>query len=586
MNRIKRLPPAVTNKIAAGEVIERPASVVKELIENAIDAGSAQIDIYLAEGGKKRIQVIDYGCGMTKDDAVMSLERFSTSKIGSFEDMDNLVTFGFRGEALASIAAVSIMEMKTKTEHEKAGVVVKSEGGTVKDVRELPWNTGTSIVVNNLYFNTPARRKFQKNALSETRQIYRVFRYFALAYPDLCFSLHNDDRCIWNLKQADLKQRINDLFDPSVGKNLLEINREDDACSVKGFIGVPEWTRSTRNDQYLFLNKRHIKNKAVEHGVYHGYGTTLSHGAGHPFYILMMQLSPHLFDINIHPAKLEARFQDERGIHRFISHAVREALGVPEILNARTPVSILQKPANQEKEIKVDKSSFGNDSHVDSPVLIDFPHKERDKKEPVLNDTQQRMAENAHPAFEHEKIWQVHNCYIFSQVKSGLIIIDQHVAHERILYEKAQRRLKGAEKSSQQLLFPQLLKLDREEFVLANELLSEINDLGFDIKLHDEDTIIINAVPLEIKRGRELSVLKNMLEEYRKDEYKDHSVHDKLAASFACRSAIMKGDKLSADEMFRLIDDLFATEFPYYCPHGRPTIIDLSLNELNAKFYR
>lgn len=582
MNSIKRLPDKVSNKIAAGEVIERPASVVKELVENSIDADSKTIDIRINEGGKELIQVIDDGFGMTMQDAEIALKRFSTSKIFSFEDLEHLATFGFRGEALSSIASVSLLELKTKTKSEEEGTYLRSEGGENCNIKKIPWNRGTSISIKNIFFNTPVRRKFQKNALSEARRIYRMFRYFALAYPELSFQLSHDNRRIWKLAPAGLLERMGDLFDSGINQHLLELSHSDEHFSVSGFISVPEWTRSTRNDQYLFLNKRYIKNKIIEHAVVQGYGQSLSHSGGFPFYVIMLETSPDRFDINIHPTKLEAKFQDERGLHHFISTAVKKALGVPKfeparidnggsVFRSKSPVQEIHPVNSEVIQFKYEKPENGSvpelkQNQITSPDESDKP-----------------MGKNQ---IDPEKIWQVHKCYIFSQVKNGLIIIDQHTAHERILYEKALRMLNKGEKPSQQLLFPQTITLDKEDIIILSEILPHLEKLGFDIRIFGIDTAVIEAVPLEIRIGREIEILKNILEEYRKDEYKDLDVHDRLARSFACRSAIMKGDKLSKGEMFNLIDDLFATEFPYYCPHGRPTIIDMSLNDLNSKFLR
>ncbi|MFC1555557.1 DNA mismatch repair endonuclease MutL [candidate division KSB1 bacterium] len=590
MGIIKKLPPNVTNKIAAGEVVERPAAVVKELIENSIDAGSTNVEVFLIEGGKERIQIVDNGKGFARDDLEVSLERFSTSKIEMFEDLENLMTFGFRGEALASIASISLLDIKSRAQDEQEGTYLRAEGGEIIEIKSAPWTTGTSITVNNLFFNTPARRKFQKNALSESRQIYRVFRYFALAYPELGFSLHNDGRCIWRLQNADLRTRISEIFDPKIVEKLSEISFQDSLYNVSGFISVPEWTRSTRIDQYLFVNNRYIKNRTVEHGVYHGYGTALAHGAGHPFFVLKLELEPNLFDINVHPTKLEARFRDDRGMHRFISKAVQNGLGIPEWSHgqqqtaSRIPVTGKTGFSNN---IQVARNEE-NPEHGNGIAQTSFqlPLIESGSNNPEIITA--HGDENVHlrPSLEHEKVWQVHNCYIFSQVKSGLIILDQHVAHERILYEKARRRLQGGEKPSQQLLFPETIHLTRDELVIINELLNELKQLGFEISITGNDAAAVKAVPLEIRQGREIKALKDIIEEYQKDEYKDLSIHERLAASFACRSAIMKGDKLTVDEMYRLIDDLFATEMPYYCPHGRPTVIDLSLIDINSKFKR
>jgi len=595
MNRIQRLPESVTNKIAAGEVIERPASVLKELLENAIDAGSTRIDVRIYDGGKEKLQVIDNGTGMSREDAILSIERFSTSKIRQFEDLEKLTSFGFRGEALASIAAVSIIEMSTRTVDDEAGTCLRAEGGKIISVNAVPWNQGTAITVSNLFFNTPARKKFQKNALSETRQLYRIFRYYSLAYPALMFRLYSDDKVIWNLQPSGLLARIADLFDPETLHHLIPVSAADDQFSVTGYISVPEWTRSTRNDQYLFLNKRFIKNRTVEHSIYLGYGTTLNQVAGHPFFVLLLEASPERFDINIHPTKLEVRFQDERGLHHFISQAVRSALGGPRI----------EKPERDTKAVQLVESvpQFGviqNIQQTPEHVQSAIEPSQKENSEKILYRGEPRVRPNGQPehsfgprsevpakhSFDPDKVWQVHNCFIFSQVKSGLIVIDQHTAHERILYEKTLRMLNCGEKPSQQLLFPQTVELNRDESLVLAEIQPHLEKLGFDVRLMGKDIAIIEAVPVDVKIGREGETLKNIIDEYQNDEYKDLDIHDRLARSFACRSAIMRGDKLTPEEMYKLIDDLFATQFPYYCPHGRPTIIDMSLKELNSRFYR
>lgn len=584
---IKQLPPTVTNKIAAGEVIERPASIVKELLENALDAGGQNIELHITEGGREKILLIDDGCGMGPEDATVAFQRFSTSKITTFEDLDELSTFGFRGEALASIAAVSIVELKTKPLDRDEGTFVRIEGGTIRQTKEISWNRGTSITIGNIFFNTPARRKFLKNVLSETRQIYKVFRYYTLANPGLHFKLYNNGRTIWNVQTSDLSHRITDLFDANIRQNLIEIKGRNSQYSLSGYISVPEWTRSTRNDQYLFLNKRFIKNRSAEHAVYQGYGETLSQSRGHPFFVLMLTAPPDRFDINIHPTKLEARFQDERELHRLIANSVKEALGFPAKRAALPFSETFQSPVSDTTQRSM-SFTHGESSDVTRESrgtdVKEVETAQRQIRKDVLYDVDEKDKKAIQ--IDREKIWQVHQCFIFSQVKNGLMIIDQHTAHERILYEKALRMLNEGEKPSQQLLFPQTIQLSKDEIVILSELIPHLMKLGFDIRVFGGDAAVIEAVPLNIKIGREQDCLQNILNEYQNDEYKDLDIHDRLARSFACRSAIMKGDRLTPEEMYRLIDDLFATDFPYYCPHGRPTVVDLGLKELNARFFR
>ncbi len=594
MNQIKRLPPTVTNKIAAGEVIDRPASVVKELVENALDAGGRHIEIHIIKGGKEKILIIDDGFGIGIEDAAIAFERFSTSKIDSFEDLEHLSTFGFRGEALASIAAVSIIELKTKTADVDEGTFMRIEGGIVVNSKEISWNKGTSIAVNNIFYNTPARRKFQKNALSETRQTYRVFRSYALANPDVAFKLNNNDKLVWNLQQSELSTRISDLFDANIQQYLVEVDGHSDLFSLHGYISIPELTRSTRNDQYLFLNQRYIKNRSIEHAVYQGYGETLSHSHGHPIYVLMLTVPPDRFDVNIHPTKFEARFQDEREIHRLVANSVKNTLGftgtgvMKPLTTTYHNASISGSGPMPQNKADMQESAaipFINNLFMSTKVSAKEPLEFT--QSPQINIVASKVGDDSKEIhIDPEKVWQVHQCFIFSQVKNGLVIIDQHTAHERILYEKALRMLNEGEKPSQQLLFPQTVQFNKDEMIVLTELISLLEKLGFDIRLFGSDTAVIESVPLNIKMGREVESLQKILDEYQKDEYKDMDIHERVAQSFACRSAIMKGDKLTPEEMYKLIDDLFATQFPYYCPHGRPTIVDLSLKELNSRFFR
>jgi len=588
MYEINQLEVEVANKIAAGEVVERPASVIKELVENSIDAGAVKIEIKIENGGKDKIQVIDNGTGIKKSEISKSIERFSTSKLNTYEDLEKLMTYGFRGEALASIASISIMEIKTKFINDKEGTLLKSEGSDIKSVKRLPWNKGTCITISNLFYNTPARKKFQKNTLSEVRQIYKVFKYFALANPEINFVLKKEGKTIWDLKPSKLNDRINILFSENLSDNLIEISYEENDRKIHGFISTPEWKRSNRSDQYLFLNKRYIKNRIADHGIYQGYGTTLSHGSGHPFYVLMLDMPPEKFDINIHPTKIEAKFQDEKAIHHSFSAATKSALGTAGTDFIRSNTYSSSAEIFENKNYNPNQPVQSNLLFPKSDNTIEFSSYKQENESQIDSEMNTELNEGIvkKNSIEKEKVWQVHQCFIFAQVKSGLILIDQHTAHERVLYEKTLKMMHKNEKSSQQLLFPQSLVFDLETILILNEVKPYLEKIGFEIKIFGEDTVIIDAVPTDVKMGREFQVIKDIIREYSGDEFKDIDIHDRIARMYACRSAIMKGDNLTTDEMFRLIDDLFATDFPYYCPHGRPTVVDMSLKELNSKFFR
>jgi len=562
---IKILPETVVNKIAAGEVIERPSSVIKELIENSIDANAKNIEVRIKNGGKDLIQVIDDGIGMSEKDAQLSFERHATSKINSFEDLQKIKTFGFRGEALSSIASVSIMELKTKAQTEKEGIFIRIAGGNQEEMKKIPWNAGTSNTVNTLFFNVPGRRKFLKSNLSESRQIYATFKKTSLANTPISFQLFNDDKIVWKLKKDTLENRLTQLFNEELVENAIRIHKEIYGLHATGFIAKPDYARKIRGEQFLFVNKRPIKNRMVHHALITGYGETIAKG-DIPFYCIFIDIDPNIIDINVHPTKSEIKFKNESQVYSFIVNSVRESL------------------SSKEKILHMPQQDSQNRHYV--PEQRSFDRQKGQKSEEINQTELELQADITEKKIERENIWQIHNKYIISQIKSGLVIIDQHAAHERILFEKFLKYLRTGAQTSQKLLFPVSLKLTKEDFIILHELMGMLNKIGFNIRILENESGVIDAIPTYIRRGKEETIVQEMISEYKREEFSNFDKEHKLAASFACRGSIMSGDQLSLNEMNQLIDELFATEFPFFCPHGRPTVIDLTLRELDKKFQR
>ncbi len=576
MGRIRILPEHLANQIAAGEVVERSASVLKELVENSIDAGARRIQIYLRGQGRELIQVVDDGAGMERDDLLLAFERHATSKISTLDDLFQIRSLGFRGEALPSIASVSVVEVRTRTAESVAGALLRLEGGVVVADEPCACPQGTSVAVHSLFFNTPARAKFLKSAGTEFQHILATFKRFVLSYPDISWSLFHDDASVFQLPQTSLEGRLSELFGTGFLDKLLPVSFERETLRLWGYLGKAELHKRSRGDQYIFLNKRAIQNRLVRNAVTVGLDTFLPPGEW-PFYLLFLEMDPRAFDVNVHPAKAEVKFDHEGFIHTAVRQAVRQALGgllseavLPKeaIPRAVHPIDLRggsALPIDLRDALKPYEDLFGAEAMLPQPI-------------PTL-----KVPE---PSVPPANIWQVHNKYILSQVKSGVVIIDQHAAHERILFEKAKRALQGQNFNSQQLLFPLLIELSPEDDLLLRDLLSELVKLGFAIREFGSRTWSLEAVPAGLPHASESGLVPELLDSYREWREAKLEPQEALAASFACRAAIKSGTALSPAEMNALVDELFATEFPYTCPHGRPTLIYLTLTELDRRFKR
>jgi len=613
-NRIKILPEQISNKIAAGEVVQRPDSVVKELIENSIDAGATKIELIVKKAGKNLIQVVDDGIGMSEEDLLLSVQKHATSKIWAFEDLEAIKTLGFRGEALSSISAVSQVEIRTETSDDEIGTSIRFDeaGNLVKD--KGSFSKGTSVTVKNLFFNTPARRKFLKTDATEFKHIIDTFNKNALSHPSIHFILFNADELIYDYEAGDLEDRIKQVFADNMLDALLPVNEKTDYLSVTGFIGKPALLKKSKGDQYLFLNSRYIINKQINHAVFSGFEHILEKG-DYPFFILFLEIDSQKIDVNIHPSKLEAKFDDDKDVYNFVLAVVRKSLGTHDLV----PSMIFNDDGLTEEKLLVDKFDPASKNDFSDrpfqrkfkPEVPRFSDEDIDKIFGSITDDviTKPSSEPLQPPFQKEEnkevfhtqteseietgieefpfIIQLHSKYILAQIKSGLMIIDQHVAHERILYEKALNRLDADIPFSQQLLFSKKIELDPARFELIKELHGHLNKLGFELKFSGKKYVVIEGVPDDVKRGTEEKVLLEILEEYSNNQQeKDYEEKDNIAKSYSCKTAVKAGDKLTENEMRLLIDQLFATSMPYVCPHGRPIVVKISLNEFDRRFGR
>ncbi len=583
MGRIKRMTAALADQIAAGEVVERPASVVKELIENAIDAGATEIAVQVQQGGQSLIQVTDNGSGMDREDLALAFERHATSKIQSAEDLSRIKTLGFRGEALPSIGSVARVWARTSIDL-KEGSEITVEGGKCKEVKPAPAAGGTTVQVKNLFYNTPARRKFLKRPATENQHIIEAVRRFALCYPEIAFSLTSGNREIFRLPPGDLQQRIGTVFDRFYERSLKGAALEKPPYKVEGYVGNLSLVRGRPGEQYIFLNRRAVQDRLLNSAVYAAYRSLISRGE-YPFFVLNIYMPVEMMDVNVHPAKTEVRFRDEWRVYHVVKMAVAEAIrDIPGMMPDFTP------PTEEDRPGTYTRSDPTGLQHR-SPAAGLFETAPRsDQTPPAGAATAARgegLARHGEP-YNPESIWQVHNRYILSQVATGVVVIDQHVAHERVLFEEAQKAFSGPPaggQPSQTVLFPQAIEFAPDEYSQLVDLIPHLERLGFRIREFGKNTVVVDGVPGDVVWGREREILRDILDRQRQGQ-SGADFLDQLAATYACKAAVKAGDPLTLEEMTTLVDRLFATENPYYCPHGRPIVVHLSLAELDKRFER
>ena len=608
---IRLLPDSVANQIAAGEVIQRPASVVKELMENAIDSGSTVISILVKDGGKTSVQVIDNGCGMSETDARLAFERHATSKITEAKDLYEIRTMGFRGEALASIAAVAGVMVKTRKSEDELGTEIQINGSRVESQEPVHCTAGANFIVNNLFFNVPARRKFLKNTNTEFRHILDEFMRIAISHPDVEFGLIHNDSEIYKLPVTTLKQRIIHVFGRSVHANLIPVEAETSIVKIKGFIGRPEFAKKKFGEQFFFINNRYMRHPYFHKAVINAYDKILP--PDHiPSYYIFFESDPKNIDVNIHPTKTEIKFEDEKAVFQIVNAAVREAIGKTNIapsIDFDTEESIeipyIRKNADvRPPEIHVNQEyNPFDDEYQNTPESKTGQNQHKNKKMPDWEQFYEGFkSEKDHPEsfkiiekqalqfFPSDKslqtvtFLQVKYRFIITTVKSGVMIIDQKRAHERILYEKLIHSLANNFSIAQQTLFPETIELDQHDYSLLNEILDDVSAIGFDISNFGNGTVVVNGCPADIKNPEPKALIESILEEYRntKEDIKK-STKEKVVRCLAKSSAIGYGVALTVAEMQVLVDQLFACENPNYSPSGKKIISIMSLEEMEKK---
>lgn len=597
---IQLLPDSIANQIAAGEVVQRPASAVKELIENSIDARATAIQLIVKEAGKTLIQVIDNGMGMTETDARLSLERHATSKIRKAEDLFTLHTKGFRGEALASMAAVSQMEMKTRPADLELGTCLIVEGSEVKKQEPIACEKGTTISVKNLFYNIPARRNFLKSNPVELKHVIDEFQRLALAHSDIVFSFVQTDEVIYDLPAGKLSQRIVNIFGKAYQEQLAPCQEETTLVKVKGYVGKPEFARKTRGEQFLFVNNRFIRSNYLHHAVMSAFENLLPENS-YPFYVIFIDIDPKHIDVNVHPTKTEIKFDDERAVYAVVRSAVRQAIGSHNLtpgIDFNADVNIISKlsqAAAQSNDVYFDERFSSSRQATNQEHWEKLFEQSKNFGHPVPNEPQVLHFESrvnnpddllaSQP--EEKVLVQLHQRYIMRQVRSGLMILDQQFAHERILYEKFLNQLKNKSAESQQDLFPQAVTLSPADFALVLEMEQEIAALGFRMEVFGKNSIVINGVPANLSTGSGKALFEGLLEQFKINQSSlSIPLKENLARALAKKAGIKAGQKLVKEEMQALIDGLFGCATSNYTPDGIPTFFIFDLRKIEGYFNR
>ena len=576
---ILRLSEDLQNKISAGEVVERPSSVVKELLENSLDADSDQIDIVIEQGGNQLIQVRDNGIGIRNDQLPNAVKRFHTSKLSKLNDLFSIDTLGFRGEALASIASIAQLSILSNQSHED-GAEINVVDGKIGEVVPAPKIDGTQITIQNLFYNTPARRKFLKTPRTEGRKILETVKNFGLSSPQVGFSLIIDGKQVINLIPEKLDERIGSLFDNTYPKNLIPIDISKADFTFTGYIGNLNLIRKRFGEQYLFLNGRYIKDRLLNSAVYSSYQSLVKRGE-YPLFIINIDIPFDQVDVNVHPMKTEVRFKDEWRIYHVLKSGVNQALS--EILNTIPNFQRISSDSSSFFQTSNNQSSINFSNTLPGNNLVSNLEKTDRAKIYASNIESTEDSENN---FNFEKLWQVHKKYIISEINSGMVVIDQHVAHERVLYEECLQAFESKVMSSQTLLFPEEIEFSKDDYDILLEIFPYLKKIGFKIIETKDSKLIVEATPSDISWGDEKKIIKEIIDEFISTRKKYSSYKEALAASFACKAAVKAGDQMTREEMVMLVNRLFATDHPYYCPHGRPIIMQLSLEELDKRFER
>ena len=607
---IQLLPDHVANQIAAGEVVQRPASVVKELLENAIDAKANSIKLIIKNAGKSLIQVIDNGIGMSQTDARLSFERHATSKIQSANDLFNLQTKGFRGEALASIAAIAQVELKTKQENQDLGVLIKIEGSELITQEIVSTTKGTSIAVKNLFYNIPARRNFLKSDTVEMRHIIDEFQRVALAHPDIAFSLIHNDNEIYHLKNENLRQRIVGIFGKKIEDKLVPISETTDLVSIKGFVTNPKYAKKKRGEQFFFANNRFIKSNYLNHAVLNAYDGLLA-PKYFPSYFIYMEVDPSTIDINIHPTKTEVKFENESAIYSFIRATVKHSLGQYNVTpaldfnrdeNLDIPYNYANSTKKETPSITVNPNFNPFKTEGNSGKFTSTPTKKTQNWEALYTEIEPNAIEDIPVIIESNfeqtslfsdtevqkanKTYQLQGKYIISSLKNSMLVVKQNLAHQRIIYEELLEKFAKTEKLSQVLLIPIEIEFAKHDVAILFENKGELEEIGFQFQEFTSKGIIIKAIPTLIKQTEVLSVLEEIIDNSKLEIPKESpSQLDYFCKVIAKNTAIKTGQLLNNKEQERIIDKLFSCKEPNYAPNGKEIFIHLPLEEIEKKFH-
>lgn len=605
---IQLLPDSVANQIAAGEVVQRPASAIKELMENSVDAGSTQIQVIVKDGGKALIQVIDNGCGMSETDARLSFERHATSKIREAADLFSIQTMGFRGEALASIAAIAEVELKTRRLEDEVGVYLRINGSILEEQKSVACPTGSNFSIKNLFFNVPARRKFLKSSSLELKHIIAEFQRVALANPSISMTLNHNGVDIYNVPASSVKQRIVGLFGRNMNQQLLDCTTNTTVARITGFIGRPESARKSAGEQFFFVNNRYFKSPYLHRAVMNSYDRLLS-AESIPPYFIYLEVDPNTIDVNIHPTKTEIKFEDERTLWQIIHAAVKESLGkfsVAPTIDFETqqvidiPFFPKSAPINA-PEIEIN-SAFNpfDDEKPSFSTKSSVHHKPSSKGwEQLYQDNQGLGFETSNPTTQTfrskgfddveevttSRFFQFKDRYIITSVKSGLMVIDQKYAHERILYEQYLSNLSTGQCVAQKELYPQVIEMNAGDYNLVMQSLEDLSTLGVEVSSLGHNSISINSLPSNIKIGDPVKFIEDILTSLKEEQTTlQNDTHQKLAASMAKAASIGYTKALTVVEMQDLVDKLFACQHPNLSPEGKGILTIISLDELEKRF--
>jgi DNA mismatch repair protein MutL len=604
-SRVKILSDDLANQIAAGEVVERPMSVVKELVENSIDAGSARILIEIEQGGKKLIRVTDNGSGLSLEDAELSFLRHATSKISSSSDLEKIVSLGFRGEALPSIASVSKVRMTTSADEHLGGVIISIEGGGSAQTKETSCPHGTTIEVSQLFYNTPARKKFLKGDGTESSHITQVVTQHALAHPQIHFTLINNGRKVIDVLPTDQHlYRIAELFGAELAKELVQVDTEYGDYRLEGFISSPVYTRSSRSAQYCYVNQRFVRDKVILHSTQQGYSHLLPKGQ-HPAIYLFLSMNPKLFDVNVHPAKAEVRFAFQQEVHRFVSGSVKDSLSGSKKLSLpsmdQSENRFYATSQSRQTDHRVGPSSNYSEGQSSARLssAMELIYKDSAARSVDLESTRLRSPQveifHEKPSAvsnliysEFEPLGQLDRSFILMQGKPGILVVDQHIAHERVLYDRFKKASENKKIEVQQLLFPLTMEYSPSEVELLVRHKDSLSELGLELELFGKNEFLLRTVPAILKNNDKEEIMREIVDMLPAQKHEEalHEKFEEILIMMSCRNAIKVNMSLNLDQIRKLISDLQETEMPYTCPHGRPIALLYDIDSILKKFLR